>query len=609
MCGIVGWVDFTRDLQLQQDTIDAMTDTMQLRGPDDGGTWSGPHAALGHRRLAIIDIEGGKQPFVDSHGPHREPVVLVYSGEVYNFRELRDALAVRGHRFTTRSDTEVVMRAYQEWGADCVDHLNGMFAFAIWDAAREELLLVRDRIGVKPLYYYPYPGGVLFASEPKGILANPLFTPKVTEESLPVLLNARLAMPGETPLSGLRQVKPGHVVRVDRRGCYEYPYWRLVSREHTESLDSTVATVRELLEDIVERQLVADVPLSSMLSGGLDSTTTSALAARSLHRRGEQPLTTFCVDFVGDEEHFRPTQLRPERDAPYARLAAKHIGSDHHEIILNTAEILDALPAARRARDLPSLGQFDTSMYLLFAAMRQRSTVALSAEAADEIFGGYPWYHDPKMVWRDRFPWIGDAPRLADCLAPDVHARVRPAEVEADRYSTLRAQVPRLPGETGLNARMREVLYFNLLGPLAYLLDRKDRMSMAVGLEVRVPFCDHRLVEYVWNVPWSMKVADGHWKTLLRLAAKDLVPAETLQRPKSGYPGTHDPKYEAEVMATVTHILADPDSPLHGLFDEQRIKDTISSGNATMTWLNASHLLLPIVEIDAWMREYGVTLV
>lgn len=447
-----------------------------------------------------------------------------------------------------------------------------MFAFAIWDSVREQLLLARDRLGVKPLYYAPIASGVLFASEPKGIFANPLFTPVVGEEALTILLNQRLAMPGETPIRGLLEVKPGHAVRVDRSGCHEYPYWRLVSREHTDDLLTTVATVRELLEDIVTRQLVSDVPLPSMLSGGLDSTTVSAIAARVLDETNDGPLRTFCVEFADDEENFRPTQLRPERDAPYARIAAKHLGSEHSDVILDTAGVVGALPAARRARDLPSMGQFDTSMYLLFEAMRRHSTVALSAEAADEVFGGYPWYHDPAMVWRDRFPWIGDAPRLADCLAPDVRNHLRPADDEADRYRTLLATVPRLDGEDGLQARMREVLYLSLLGPLAYLLNRKDRMSMAVGLEVRVPFCDHRLLEYVWNVPWSMKIADGNWKSLLRLAAGDLVPRETLDRPKSGYPGTHDPKYDQAVLDTVSSMLTDRTAPLHDVLDAERLQ-------------------------------------
>ncbi|GLW24094.1 asparagine synthetase B [Microbispora amethystogenes] len=608
MCGIVGWIDFTRDLRQETPALRRMTRTMSLRGPDAEGMWTGPHTALGHRRLSIIDLEGGTQPAIARHGPYDEPVVLVYSGEVYNFQELRGTLMARGHRFTTRSDTEVVLRSYLEWGASCVERFNGMFAFAIWDASREELLLARDRIGVKPLYYHAYPGGLLFASEPKGIMASPLFTPVVGEESLPILFNARLSLPGETPLRGLREVRPGHLVRFSRAGASEFPYWRLVSREHRDDLKTTVGTVRELFEDVVDRQLVADVPRSAMLSGGLDSTIMSALAHRSLTKAGEGPLNTFSVEFAGDDSDFKPTELRPEPDGPYARLAARHLGTRHHDIVLETADVIGALPAARRARDLPSLGQFDTSMYLLFKEIRRHSTVALSGEAADEVFGGYPWFHDERLVRRDRFPWIGDAPRLADCFAPDLHRRVRPADAEHDRYLTLKAEVPRLPGETGLNARMREVMYFSLKGPLAYLLDRKDRMSMAVGLEVRVPYCDHRLIEYVWNVPWEMKNADGHWKSLLRLAFADILPQATLDRAKSGYPGTHDPAYEAEVMRSIDKILTDRSSPLFGVFDPQRVEDLTRAGSKTMTWLNASHLLLPILEVDAWMRAYGVTL-
>ncbi|MBT3162713.1 asparagine synthase (glutamine-hydrolyzing) [Streptomyces sp. Vc74B-19] len=608
MCGIVGWTDFTRDLSQERTTLQRMTDTMALRGPDAAGTWLGPHTALGHRRLSIIDLEGGTQPAIATAEPHQEPVVLVYSGEIYNFRELRALLKGRGHRFTTRSDTEVVLRSYLEWGASCVDHFNGMFAFAVWDARREELVLARDRIGIKPLYHYAYSGGILFASEPKGIMANPLFQPVVDEDSLPILFNARLALPGETPLRGMREVRPGHVLRFSRSGGHEYPYWRLVGREHRDDLDTTVATVRNLLEDIVDRQLVADVPRSAMLSGGLDSTIMSALANRRLNAAGEGPLHTFAVEFGGDENDFKPTELRPERDAPYARLASRHLGTVHHNITLQTDDVLAALPAARRARDLPSLGQFDTSMHLLFKAIREQSTVALSGEAADEVFGGYPWYHDERLVRRDRFPWIGDAPRLADAFAPDLHRRVRPADAEHDRYLTLKSEVPRLPGEQGLNARMREVMYYSLKGPLAYLLDRKDRMSMAVGLEVRVPYCDHRLIEYVWNVPWDMKNADGRWKSLLRLAFADVLPKETLDRPKSGYPGTHDPAYNAEVMRSIDKVLSDPSSPLHGVFDPQRVEALTQSGSKTMTWLNSSHLLLPILEVDTWMRDYNVSL-
>ncbi|MEV7012365.1 asparagine synthase (glutamine-hydrolyzing) [Streptosporangium sp. NPDC051022] len=604
MCGFVGWVDFSRDLRDQRDVLEVMTDTMRERGPDDRGTWLGRYVALGHRRLAVIDLEGGAQPMVAETGPRRSPVVLVYSGEVYNFRELRARLVGLGHEFVTRSDTEVLLRAYLEWGAGCAELLNGMFAFAVWDGVREEMTLVRDRLGVKPLYYAPGPDGVIFASEPKGILANPGFTPALSAQALPILFNPRLALPGETPIGGMYEVKPGHVVRINRQGRHEYPYWRLTSREHTEDLDTTVRTVRELLEDIVERQLVADVPRAAMLSGGLDSSAMAALAARSLARSGEGPLVTYSVKFDGEERDFRPTTLRPERDAPYAMLAAKHIGTDHVEVVLNAAEVAGAVRHARNARDLPSLGQFDTSMYLMFAALRERSTVALSGEAADEVFGGYPWFHDSGTVWRETFPWLGDAPRLADCLAPDLRRELRPAELEADRYATLRARVPRLPGDDRLNERMREVLFFSLHGPLSMLLDRKDRMSMAVGLEVRVPFCDHRLLEYVWNVPWSMKVADGREKSLLRMAVADLLPEEILMRPKSAYPAMHDPAHDNAVYGRVRALLDDPSSPLAGLLDRDRVLELAGGRERTMTHASTAHLLIPFLEVDAWMREY-----
>ncbi|WP_432048481.1 asparagine synthase (glutamine-hydrolyzing) [Streptomyces asiaticus] len=606
MCGVIGWLDFTRDMCRERDVVDAMVDTMRDRGPDGTGTWFGPHVAIGQRRLAVIDIEGGGQPMVAAVGPHELPVALVHTGEVYNFRELRRELVGRGHRFDTACDTEVVLRAYLEWGVGCVERLDGMFAFAVWDGVREELVLARDRFGVKPLYYHPLPAGVLFASEPKGLLANPLFRPEVSEHALPILFNARLALPGETPLRDLYEVKPGHVVRVDRAGRHEYPYWRLVSWEHTDDLARTVGTVRRLLTEAVDRQLVADVPLGTMLSGGLDSTVLTALAVRSGRRGGDGPMRSFTVGFAGDERDFRPTALRPDRDGPYALLAAKHLGTAHRDVTLDPRDVPSGVGPVLRARDLPTLGQFDGSNYLLAKAMREDVTVVLSGQAADEVFGGYPWFHREETVWGDTFPWLGNAPRLTDCLAPDVRRRIRPDETERDRYQTLRARVPRLPGETGLDARMREVLYFSLTGPLAYLLDAVDRIGMSVGLEMRVPFCDHRLVEYLWNVPWSMKVADGREKSLLRMAAEDLVPPEIRWRAKSGYPAMHDPAHDAEVRRAARAVADDDTSPLAGLLDADRVRAVAEGTDHTMTHVSGAHLLVPLVEVDRWLRAYGL---
>jgi asparagine synthase (glutamine-hydrolysing) len=604
LCGIAGWVDFTQDLRHQQDVIAAMTASLSHRGPDGEGTWVSAHAAIGNRRLAVVDIPGGRQPMSARRCVGDEPVVLTYNGELYNATELRTELAVRGHLFSSRCDTEVILRAYLEWGTGLAERLVGMYAFAIWDGPREELILVRDRLGVKPLYYYAFPGGVLFGSEPKVFWRNPMFCPRVCEEALPILFNPRLAMPGETPLTGLRQVQPGHLVRADRSGAHEAPYWRLVSREHRDDEGTTVRTVRELLDDIVtHQQLMADVPVCTLLSGGLDSSAVTALMAA----RQPGQLCSFSVDFTGATGDFRSTPLRPDRDAPFAAAASRYIGTAHSEVLLDPAELGSAVPMALAARDLPSLGQFDASMFLFFERIRKEFTVALSGEAGDEIFGGYPWFFDPATVHGDTFPWLGNGPRLTDYLAPDVRARIRPGDDEKDRYRTLLARVPRLSGETGLQARMREVLFLSLQSPLVYLLDRKDRMSMAVGLEVRVPYCDHRLVEYVWNVPWAMKCSGGREKGLLRSAVADVLPAEVLERRKSAYPATFGAAHTQQVRRELEDVVTCRSSPLAGLVDAERIRALADSDSRLMAFADPLHLLLPLVEVDRWLRSYNLT--
>nr|WP_184984726.1 asparagine synthase (glutamine-hydrolyzing) [Sphaerisporangium rubeum] len=554
MCGICGWVDFSGDLQESRDVLAAMTATMACRGPDDEGMWISPHGAVGHRRLAIIDIEGGRQPMT-AEEDGATTAVLTYSGEVYNYRELREELAARGHAFRTRSDTEVVLRAYLEWGSDLGSRLNGMYAFGIWDTVSEELLLVRDRMGIKPLYYYPTPCGVLFGSEPKAILANPAAEAVVDAEGLRELMGF-VKTPECAVYRGMYEVRPGGVVRVGRDGIARDRYWRLEAREHPDDLDTTVRTVRELLDDIVRRQLISDVPLCSLLSGGLDSSSVTALAAHALREEGNGgALRSFSVDFAGYTEHFSPDDMRDTPDAPFVHDLAAYLaplGVEHHDIVLDSADLMS--PAVRaavlRARDLPiGIGDLDTSLYLLFQAIRRQSTVALSGESADEVFGGYRWFHDPESVGADTFPWLAGAaaPRftaLEEVLRDDVRAELDLPAYRARCYRQALDEVPRIPGETGLEARMREISHLHLTRFVQVLLDRKDRMSMAGGLEVRVPFCDHRLVEYVFNAPWAMKTFDGREKSLLRAAARDVLPAAILDRRKSPYPAIQDPGYE-----------------------------------------------------------------
>ena len=611
MCGITGWVDFEGDLTRERDVLLAMTDTMACRGPDAEGLWLAPHVGLGHRRLAIIDLEGGRQPMAAGQGDV-DLAVLTYSGEVYNFRELRSELSSRGHRFRTDSDTEVVLRAYLEWDEDFVDHLNGMYAFALWDTRTEELLLVRDRMGIKPLYYHPTPGGVLFGSEPKAILAHPQVEPVVDADGVRELL-AFVKTPEHAVYRGMREVRPGQVVSVRREGIRLRRYWKLEAREHTDDLDTTVRTIRELLEDIVTRQLISDVPLCTLLSGGLDSSAITALAARSLAAQGAGPVRSFAVDFVGYAEHFQPDAMRDTPDRPYVHELAGHVGADHRDIVLSTADLMD--PAARRsvlrAADLPSnWGDGYVSLYLLFRAIRGQSTVALSGESADEVFGGYRWFHDAGAVGADTFPWLampGVGGHQVGLFDAGLLERLDVDGYRDASYRAALAEVPYLDGVGGLERRMREVSYLHLTRFVQILLDRKDRMSMASGLEVRVPFCDHRLVEYVFNTPWAMKTFDGREKSLLRAATRDLLPASIAARRKSPYPTTQDPAYEEALRDELAKLLAN-DGPVLRLLDVEQaravLNDPVSPVSRDMSRRHVEFVL----GLNAWLEEYGVRL-
>ncbi len=611
MCGITGWVDFGRDLRGESEraAIEAMTATMICRGPDAGGTWCSAHAAIGHRRLSVIDLAGGAQPM---RAPGEDDVVLTFSGEIYNFTELRHELAARGHEFRTRSDTEVLLHGYLEWGADCVRRLNGMFAFGVWDGRRQELLLARDRLGVKPLYYAARPEGVLFGSQPKSVLAHPDFRAEIDAEGLAELFSqVGTGTPGHGVYRGLSQVRPGTLELIGRDGIRESAYWQLEAREHAGDLASTAGTVRELLADIVHRQTVADVPLCSLLSGGLDSSVVSALAADSLSRRDRAKLATFSVDFTGSADAFTPDQLRPSHDEPLARAAAEYIGSRHSTITLEADDLVTAQWAPLAAHDLPTFGDMYVSFVLLCREISKQSTVALSGEAADEVFGGYPWYHVPALLAAPTFPWAARG-SWEPLLRPDVRAGIRLGEYAADRYAQALAEVPRLAGESPEDRRIREILYLGLTRWLPFLLDRKDRLSMACGLEIRVPFTDHRLVEYVWNVPWSMKEAGGIEKGLLRTAADGLLPGDLLRRRKSIYPGAADPAYERAIDAQLRRLITQPDAPLFDLISREALTAAYAAdprlpGLMSVQPSSTSPVAF-LLDVDRWLERSGVTI-
>lgn len=614
MCGLTGWIDWQQDLTRQQPILDAMIETLSPRGPDAADRWLSTTAALGHRRLVVVDPAGGGQPMVRRRGDNT--YVLVYNGELYNTPELRQELAARGYTFEGHSDTEVLLLAFMEWGAACVERFNGIFAFAVWDKAEQSLFMARDRMGVKPLFYAQRGSSFIFGSELKTLLAHPTVSPELDAAGLAEIF---VLGPGRTPghgvFRGVAELRPGYCLAYNRQGLKVRPYWTLESKPHSDDLETTVATVQELVSDAIKRQLVADVPVCTLLSGGLDSSAITAYAANAYARDGREPLHTFSVDYADNDRHFRPNAFQPTSDAPWIKLVTDRFHTVHHYITIDTPQLVESLVPAVFARDLPGMADVDSSLLLFCREIKKHATVALSGECADEIFGGYPWYHSEEALHAAAFPWSRHMETKMQLFSPELLERIKPAEYMAGRYQETLAEVPRLPGEDPLEARRREMFYLNFNWFMQTLLDRKDRMSMACGLEVRVPFCDHRIVEYVWNIPWAMKTCGGMEKGILRRALTGIMPEEILTRRKSPYPKTHHPAYLAAVRDRVLQILDDPASPLLPLLDTAAVRAMAQAdGDAfDRPWygqlMTGPQLFAYLIQVDTWLREYKVKIV
>lgn len=614
MCGITGWIDWEEDLTCHGHTLDLMVKTLSRRGPDASGAWFSEHAAIGHRRLIVVDPEGGAQPMTRRRG--ERAYTIAYNGELYNTLDLRRELEARGVVFLTRnSDTEVLLMAYIEWGPACVDRLNGIFAFAIWSEADQSLFLARDRLGVKPLFYSQQGSSFIFGSELKALLAHPAVAPEVRAEGLAEIF---VMGPSRTPGHGIYrdvyEVRPGYCLLYNRNGIRMRRYWSLASLPHKDNLNETAARVRELFTDTVERQLVSDVPVCAFLSGGLDSSAISAIASKAFKRDSTGVLHTYSVDYDGNDRYFRPDYFQPNSDAQWVGLVSDSLETCHHVIEINNTEMAEALAQAALANDLPGMADVDSSLLLFCREVRKNHTVALSGESADEIFGGYPWFHNKGSLCSDTFPWIRLLLERMCFFSPELVELLKPKEYIAERYREALAEVPRLAGEEATETRMREMFYLNITRFMQTLLDRKDRMSMAVGLEVRVPFCDHRLVEYVWNIPWEMKTCDNMEKGILRRALAGLLPTDVLARKKSPYPKTHNPEYFEAVRCQVLSILDDPGSPLLPLINAAAVRSLAESSGEEFDrpWfgqlMRGPQFLAFLIQVDVWLRHCHVVI-
>ncbi|NSC21547.1 asparagine synthase (glutamine-hydrolyzing) [Streptomyces albus subsp. chlorinus] len=617
MCGIAGVIDWTHDARGRRDAIEHMTEVMLCRGRDEQDIWCGDSVAFGHTRTSVIDPAGGQQPMSVTHDG-RNLATICYNGEIYNYRELRQELAGRGHRFRTNSDTEVLLHSYLEWGTDCVHRLHGIFAFAVWDERSRELLLIRDHVGVKPLFYASTSNGLLFGSEPKVMFCHPELDPAVDDDGLRELFS-QAKTPGTSIYKNVLEVRPGSILRVKDGRLSESCYWRLTAQEHPHDLDATIDAVRTRVSDTITEQLVADIPRGVLVSGGIDSSTIAALAAPRLREEGDPPLA-FGMTFTGYEENFRPDEVRATPDIAYARLLRDRIGLELTEIELSAEDLAD--PQLRAAlvdrQDQPTaLGDMDASLYLLFNRVKRDIGVALSGDTADEVFAGFVWSHNPELMNAPTFPWVavgqlhGRASRGLGCglLDGKVLEKLDLSGYTRAQYEDTLAETSHLPGEDALQRRIREIDYMHMTRWLPSLLDRGDRLAMSCGLEVRVPFCDPALVEYAYNIPWSIKSFDGREKSLLRAAFRGVVPDEILDRRKSPYPVTQDGRYAALLCRQLTAVLDDRSSPVADFVDARAARavaaepERLASGAGA--WAARSDVEM-VLNLDVWLRS-GVT--
>lgn len=612
MCGIAGWIDYENYLDNKDKILNDMSSTLARRGPDAKGTYQNGEVCLLHRRLIVVDPDNGKQPMQKTIGQNN--YIITYNGELYNTEEIRKDLIKKGYLFNGYCDTEVLLTAYIEWGEQCVQHLNGIYAFAVWNENEKELFAARDRAGVKPFFYYKYNSGLIFGSEIKTLLANPLVKHEIDNDGLnQIFLLGPARMFGNGVFKNVYELLPGEYLTFCKGELKIKTYWSLKAQEHTDNLQQTIEKTRFLIKDTIKRQLVSDVPLCCLLSGGLDSSIISKIASDEYKDTGKAPLTTYSVNYDDNSRYFQKSLFQPDADDRYIGVMSDFIGSDHHNIVLSNSDVADALYNATTARDLPGMADIDSSLLLFCTEIKKDFTVAVSGECADEIFGGYPWYHNEKILFEETFPWSRSTALRKSILKDGILQKDCDEFVRHCYLKTLE-RADKLPEDSKTEGRMREMFILNFYWFMQVLLDRKDRMSMYNGLEVRVPFCDHRLMEYAYNMPWEMKSLYGREKGIIREAVKDLLPDEIVWRKKSPYPKTHNPIYFGAVKEKVFKILEDHNSILYHMIDKQTLQTLVENPDSLVEPWYGQLMKIPqicayLIQVNDWFQMYNIQII
>ena len=582
MCGFVGVMNLKEDLISKKNILISMNDTLKKRGPDECGYYVDKNILLAHRRLIVIDPDGGKQPMTFYYNSNK--YVIAYNGQIYNAEELRNDLKSHGFDFESHSDTEVLLKAYVLYKEDVVNKLNGIFAFAIWNEKDKSLFLARDHFGVKPLYYTYINNSLVFASEVKAILKFPNVKPELDEQGICEMFGIGPAHTnGITAFKNIFELKPASFMLVTDDGIHIKRYWKLKSKSHTDNFEQTCEKVQYLLEDAIKRQLVSDVPLCTFLSGGLDSSIITLYASEYCKENDLPPLSTYSVDYIDNDKNFQKTDFQPNSDNYYIDLMQSKLNTNHHVVMLDTPELAKALEDAMIARDFPGMADVDSSMLLFCKNVKNDATVTLTGECADEIFGGYPWFFREDALNSGTFPWSIAISERQQLLNPEIAKKVNLKEYIDYRYNESLEDVEILDTDTAETKEKRKISHLTLNWFMQTLLDRSDRMGMYNGFEIRVPFCDYRLAEYVWNIPWEMKALKGREKGLLRYIMKDKLPAEIVDRKKSPYPKTWNPTYLKAVKEMLSKIMEDKNAPINNLLNREYIMQILETDRKAFT--------------------------
>lgn len=603
MCGIAGILSSDIDLRGEKLLVEKMGKTLKKRGPDAAGIYLTPEVALVHRRLSVIDVENGAQPM------HFGKYVIVYNGEIYNTDEVRNELEGFGYKFDTHCDTEVVLKAYDKWGNESAKKLNGIFAYAIYDKKENSLFACRDRIGVKPFFYNKTKNTFSFASKIDTLLCQPYVKSVVDEEGLyEVFMLGPAKTIGKAIFKDICELPPAFCLTYKNGEIKTYPYWKLEANEFDENEEEAVEHTYLLVKDSIERQLVSDVPLATFLSGGLDSSIISKIASDKYKESGKT-LDTYSVDYTDNDKYFKKSLFQPNKDSDYIDVISSYIGSNHHNIVLNNVDVADALEEAVIERGIPGFVDIDSSLMLFCKEVKKDFTVCLSGECADEIFAGYPWYHKKEILFENVFPWARNT-NIRQRILKNGFLSDGEEYLQSAYKNTLK-NISYLESDDKINKRMREMFVLNLNWFMQTLLARKDNMSMASSLEVRVPFCDYRLVEYAYNMPWNIKALDGREKGILRKAFENDLPKEIAWRKKSPYPKTHNPAYFAMVKELLAIALTDKSTPLMDWIDIDNLCLLLRNPDSLPEpWygqlMGIPQIAAYIYQIYAWIKHYNV---